>query len=672
MAAVRCRVAAASALLLLLLLAASGTDAASKQPSIVESEVRSISLVASGAGAWTATLGVLTLFHITLRCPLPNPTDPVDEWTGHRPPATPNKRAKNERVVMPVVKIAVACSEYLIKRDFGADFLVVQTNSQENGARSTAHSESDRAASARDSDLVFEDEKPTDSSNFDRLMDMENQENLRLFAAQSKPSFDHSDESVDIGEPIGSDELSYVSDDVEEFGEDDNEAENEADNEVSLPDETPSDDSSQSWLVRNVKRIKRSLDSLWSGSQPAEADRSNGTKHGKQKKKASAQDKPQKLKNKKKAQLTKEERQLRREQKLAKDAASVTQTTTTRQSGSGVHQKQPAAHNAIPAVGGKSSKLGGIRPKRQYDTFADSEGSGFEGSGESPPGEDTWTFYKMTITLDEPFHSSMRDPRQNAEKLSHVNTLVKNLIDEALRTDFVVTAKRFDPYPSSNQLTLVTLELNAPKDFNLDEMEDRIRSQLESGHYELRPDGLSLVLADDTGVDADDLGKDEVILEPFPALSRDPVRGPARDPVRDPVRDPIRDDEGDEEEDDEEDEDEDYATDRPIGGPNDVDDVEPTTVRARFGDYDAEETQDLCRGDDKVRCGKTSVYICAVQWCDGRPDCPNGEDENAPECQKCEKDEFSCDGTRCVSLAKKCDGHRDCSDGQDEADCPST
>ena len=92
------------------------------------------------------TLGVLTLFHITLRCPLPNRTDPGDEWTGHRPPATPNKRAKNERVVMPVVKIAVACSEYLIKRDFGADFLVVQTYSQENGARSTAHSESDRAA----------------------------------------------------------------------------------------------------------------------------------------------------------------------------------------------------------------------------------------------------------------------------------------------------------------------------------------------------------------------------------------------------------------------------------------------------------------------------------------------------------------------------------------------
>uniref|UniRef100_A0A182JU98 SEA domain-containing protein n=1 Tax=Anopheles christyi TaxID=43041 RepID=A0A182JU98_9DIPT len=463
---------------------------------------------------------------------------------------------------------------------------------------------------ARDSDLVFEDEKPTDSSNFDRLMDMENQENLRLFAAHSKPTFEHSEESVDIGEPMGSDELSYVSDDVEEFGED----ENETDNDVSLPDETQKDEANQSWIMRNVKRIKRSLDSLWSSPQPAEAER-NGTKHGKHKKKANAQEKPQKMKNKKK-QLTKEERQLRREQKQAKDAATVTQTTTTRRSGSGVHHKVPVARNAIPSAGiGKSSKLIGIRPKRQFDTtFADLEGSGFDGSGESGPGEETWTFYKMTITLDEPFQNSMRDPRQNSNQLSRVNRLVKDLIDEALRTDFVVTAKRFDPYPSSSQLTLVTLELNAPKDFNLDEMEDRIRSQLQSGDYELRPDGLSLVLADDTGVESDDLGKDEVILDPFPA----------------PSRDTGRDDEGDEEEDDEEDEDEYYATDRPIEGTNE-DDVEPTTVQYRFGG-DSEATQDLCRGDDKVRCGKTSVYICAVQWCDGSPDCPNGEDENAAEC----------------------------------------
>uniref|UniRef100_A0A182P410 SEA domain-containing protein n=1 Tax=Anopheles epiroticus TaxID=199890 RepID=A0A182P410_9DIPT len=503
---------------------------------------------------------------------------------------------------------------------------------------------------ARDSDLVFEDEKSTDPSNFDRLMDMENQENLRLFAAHSKPTFEHSEESVDIGEPMGSDELSYLSDDAEELEEDD---ENESDNEISQPAETQKDEEqNQNWLIRNVKRIKRSLDSLWNSPQPAEVE-SSEAKHGKHKKKANASEKPKKSKSKKK-QLTKEERQLRRAQKEANDAAGDTQTTTTRRSGSiGAHHSRPVAHNAIHVAGGKSGKLDGIRPKRQYDsTLVDQEGSGFEGSGESGPGEEAWTIYKMTITLDEPFYSSMNDRRQNSGIVTRVTNLAKNLIDEALRTDFVVEVNRFDPYSSSNQLTLVTLQLNAPKDINLDDMEDRIRSQLQSGHYELRPDGLSVVSTDDAGLDTGDLGKNEVILDPFP----DHAHAGHHD---------------DDEDEDDEEEDEDYATERSVDGANEEDE-ETTTVKVRFDDRDSEATQDLCRGDDKVRCGKTSVYICAVQWCDGSPDCPNGEDENADECQKCEKDEFSCDGTRCVALSKKCDGHRDCNDGQDEADCPST
>ena len=38
-----------------------------------------------------------------------------------------------------------------------------------------------------------------------------------------------------------------------------------------------------------------------------------------------------------------------------------------------------------------------------------------------------------------------------------------------------------------------------------------------------------------------------------------------------------------------------------------------------------------CRGDDVHYCS-TGEQICADQWCDGTPDCSNGEDENNDQC----------------------------------------
>lgn len=36
---------------------------------------------------------------------------------------------------------------------------------------------------------------------------------------------------------------------------------------------------------------------------------------------------------------------------------------------------------------------------------------------------------------------------------------------------------------------------------------------------------------------------------------------------------------------------------------------------------------DRCRADDKVRCADGSTFICDDQKCDGKPDCPDGDDE---------------------------------------------
>ncbi|KAJ1522550.1 hypothetical protein ONE63_001736 [Megalurothrips usitatus] len=84
----------------------------------------------------------------------------------------------------------------------------------------------------------------------------------------------------------------------------------------------------------------------------------------------------------------------------------------------------------------------------------------------------------------------------------------------------------------------------------------------------------------------------------------------------------------------------------------------------------AAAVEDRCRADDKVRCGDGSVYICADQKCDGKWDCPQGDDEADCPTQDCAQDEFMCDITRCVPKSAHCDGRTDCVDGTDEINCP--
>uniref|UniRef100_A0AAG5CPX2 Basement membrane-specific heparan sulfate proteoglycan core protein n=1 Tax=Anopheles atroparvus TaxID=41427 RepID=A0AAG5CPX2_ANOAO len=500
---------------------------------------------------------------------------------------------------------------------------------------------------AYDSDLVFEDDgsptKATLGLAKPLLLDEADRERGRPLMSAVGADFD------DSAEPWGDKPFSHEADvdegdefedeseteEEEEEDEDENEKEDESANDVALPGDDG--EQGQGWLMRSMKRIKRSLNSLWSDSSDAHHPLAEEdhivTKLGEGKRKKKASQKPRKPKNKKKKQQQQQARQEERQLKNARRQSPAEETPV-----SGRNGKLPAAKpNAIPPyASGKSSRMGVNRPKRQHDDgLEDIEGSGSgfgEGSGDLNGRDDRWTSYHMEIVHFTPFQRSMQDPRQNGEMVRVIREQVKRLLDEALQTDFVVTMKQLDAYPPDNMKTLVKVELQAPKEFDVYDMEDKILNQLKVGFSQLLSDGLKLSLVDDNAA----LDPDENGL-----------------PTEDSILDPIDSD------------DDDYLTERPFESGEDNEG--PGAVPDRTPD----EPKDLCRGDDKVPCGDSSVFICEVQQCDGRRDCPNGEDETPELCKYpvvCRENQFKCD-SKCIEMDQKCDRIPDCNDGTDEADC---
>lgn len=71
--------------------------------------------------------------------------------------------------------------------------------------------------------------------------------------------------------------------------------------------------------------------------------------------------------------------------------------------------------------------------------------------------------------------------------------------------------------------------------------------------------------------------------------------------------------------------------------------------------------------DEEFACSSGRCLPNSMK-CDGRRDCPQGEDELKCQ-QECLEDSFLCPEGFCISKSLTCDGRPDCSQGEDEKDC---
>ncbi|XP_028456831.1 low-density lipoprotein receptor-related protein 2 isoform X2 [Perca flavescens] len=76
--------------------------------------------------------------------------------------------------------------------------------------------------------------------------------------------------------------------------------------------------------------------------------------------------------------------------------------------------------------------------------------------------------------------------------------------------------------------------------------------------------------------------------------------------------------------------------------------------------------------EPSVLCRRTSVCLSYAQLCDGKKDCPDGDDEDFCVTTCPSKEDFKCKDRRsCISRNLVCDRHPHCKDGSDEVDCSS-
>ncbi|AWP15061.1 putative low-density lipoprotein receptor-related protein 2-like [Scophthalmus maximus] len=94
-------------------------------------------------------------------------------------------------------------------------------------------------------------------------------------------------------------------------------------------------------------------------------------------------------------------------------------------------------------------------------------------------------------------------------------------------------------------------------------------------------------------------------------------------------------------------------------------------VTAALGDVGTVPSSAVC-SEPSVLCRNSPVCLSQAQLCDGKQNCPEGDDEEFCVTACPSNEDFKCkDRSRCIGRNLICDGFSHCRDGSDEVDCPT-